>query len=450
MKVDRWMWTWLGLVSLAAAGCQATGGYNAPPAERLMHPGPGVGGPGPGVMMMPSPSIQPVSYEEGGMVDASGGSVMAGDGSCLAGGTNVQVLFADPNTMQVHWDVSGSGTFDSVPLVTPARQNFSQGGIYRLKLTHIPGREGIELYPTLELGPQSVRTSAYLAHNAIPVQFTEEDLDQAMRGNFVTKVIYLPDPEFQELALAGIATLVSTRLDPGVDPIVEADRRGAILAVVRLGNKDLETPGFDHGYSDGESMPVDVTHASYQAQGAAASGMRIPVATHATHEVPTADGGLVGGIGSAAPCADGACAGGEYAGGACADGMCGTGNACYGNPWGAGTMPSPPGGMPNGLLAAAPQYGMPYVGTPIGLPGPPHIPLGAPAGLKRHVIKNHTRMFIPRPTEQVKINVKQRPGLSYPIPADRAWVVEDTIHPHPRFGYKHFTPVPGGQQMICR
>ncbi len=87
------------------------------------------------------------------------------------------------------------------------------------------------------------RTEAFLAHNAIPIQFTEEDFDQVLTGNFVTKVIYLPDPEYQELALAGVETLVSTRLDPGVDPIVEADRRGAILAIVRLGNKDLQTPG---------------------------------------------------------------------------------------------------------------------------------------------------------------------------------------------------------------
>ena len=74
------------------------------------------------------------------------------------------------------------------------------------------------------------------------MQFTDEDFDQVLSGNFVTKVIYLPDPEFQELALAGVETLVSTRLDPGVDPIVEADRRGAIMAIVRVGNKDLEMP----------------------------------------------------------------------------------------------------------------------------------------------------------------------------------------------------------------
>src|SRR3989304_3256504 len=107
----------------------------------------------------------------------------------------------------------------------------------------IPGRPGAELYPTLEVGPVMPRTAAFLAHNAIPIQFTPEDFDQVLTGNFVTKVIYLPDPEFQELAVAGVETLVSTRLDPGVDPIVEADRRGAILAIVRVGNKDLEVPG---------------------------------------------------------------------------------------------------------------------------------------------------------------------------------------------------------------
>ena len=93
-----------------------------------------------------------------------------------------------------------------------------------MKLTSIPSRAGVELYPTLEVGPTLPRTSAFLAHNAIPVKFTEEDFDQVLTGNFVTKVIYLPDPEFQELALAGVETLVSTRLDPGVDPIVEADQ----------------------------------------------------------------------------------------------------------------------------------------------------------------------------------------------------------------------------------
>src|SRR6267142_3503428 len=213
----------LSLVSLALAlgltalGCAFPKQHNLPNAAQLMEPGPGVGGPGPGVLppTLP-PAMIPVSMP------------------------SVQVLFARPEGMQIRWDVTGMTPFDSTPLIVPGRQNFPQNGIYRMKLTNIPGREGTELYPTVEIGPTTPRTEAFLAHNAIPIQFTEEDFDQVLAGNFVTKVIYLPDPEFQELALAGVETLVSTRLEPGVDPIVEADRRGSILAVVRMGSKDLE------------------------------------------------------------------------------------------------------------------------------------------------------------------------------------------------------------------
>ena len=152
-----------------------------------------------------------------------------------------------------------AGLFDSQPLICPLRYNFPRGAVYRLKMSGIPGRPGAELYPTLEVGPMMPRTEAFLAHNAIPVQFTEEDFDQVLTGNFVTKVIYLPDPEYQELALAGVETLVSTRLDPGVDPIVEADRRGAILAIVRLGNKDLQVPNVQM-QEDGVACGLSMSH----------------------------------------------------------------------------------------------------------------------------------------------------------------------------------------------
>jgi len=158
----------------------------------------------------------------------------------------VQVMFTKPEGMQVRWDVMQTGAFDSMPIVVPGRQNFPQNAIYRLKVANLKKIPGVELYPTIEIGPVAPRSEAFLALNAIPVQFTDKDLDEVMAGNFVTKVVYLPDPEFQELALAGVDTLVSTRLDPGVDPITEADRRGAILAIVRLGNKDVELPGSGH------------------------------------------------------------------------------------------------------------------------------------------------------------------------------------------------------------
>jgi hypothetical protein len=154
-----------------------------------------------------------------------------------------EVSFTAPYGMKVSWfapTANGQSGFASNNVVTPGRYNFIQGAVYRLKLSDIPNRPGMELYPTLEVVPSNLKTDAFLAHSAVPVSFTNEDLDQVAAGNFLVKVIYLPDPQFQDLAVAGPEEIVSSRLEPGVDPIAEAYRRGSILLVVRLGNIDLE------------------------------------------------------------------------------------------------------------------------------------------------------------------------------------------------------------------
>ncbi len=163
-----------------------------------------------------------------------------------------QVYFVAPEGMKVGWQVGDGQTkaFAEGQITVPGRFNFEQGAVYRLKLTDIPGHEGLELYPTLEVAPAAPSSAAYLAHNAVPIEFTDEDFDQVRAGNYVTKVIYLPDPEYQELAIAGVETLVSTRLAPGVDPIAEADRRGTILVIVRMGSIDLELPHAAPVYGD--------------------------------------------------------------------------------------------------------------------------------------------------------------------------------------------------------
>jgi hypothetical protein len=265
----------------------------------------------------------------------------------------------------------------------------------------------VELYPTLEIGASLPRTEAFLAHNAIPVQLTEEDFDQVLSGNFVTKVIYLPDPEFQELALAGVETLVSTRLDPDVDPIVEADRRGSILAILRMGNKNLQQAEM----VDESGMVVP---ASYE-EGGAPRQMPRPMAggRPPINLDPNVDPAQF-----CAGCGPGG-GGGGYYGGPGMDNM----------PMGMSTAGFAPPAVPPQMLAGGGQYGMPITGTPIGLPGPPHIPLGGPAGLQRHVMKNRTRVAIPPPTSEVNISVKQRPGLNYPNPASKVYV--DEVHREP-------------------
>ena len=306
-------------------------------------------------------------------------------------------------------------TFDSTPLVMPGRQNFPQGAIYRLKLKNLAGREGVELYPTLEVAPVTPRTDAYLAHAPIPVQFTDEDLDQVLSGNFVTKVIYLPDPEFQELALSGVETLVSTRLDPGVDPISEADRRGAILAILRIGNLDLQLS------QNGFNANAGVEHAQFTDGDAAYGGEYCPEEGYSDEGY--ADGGSMDG--GFCPEGEGSYNGNGYDGGF-NGGAYGGGGGFDGSPQGMSTAGFAPQPMPPHMVSGmtTPQWGMPHVGTPIGLPGPPHIPLGHEAGLKRHVMRNHTRVVMPPPVHNFKIDVKQRPGMNYPRPVNHVHINE--------------------------
>lgn len=391
------------VVLAAAAECRAQVlagmgpcvAHNIPPAQRLMEPGPGVGGPGPGVIR---PGEWGGGVASGGIVptmgyDPSGYGAGCGPmGGAPTGPATSQIAFLGVEGGEVSWDVGGQGLFDAVPLVMPGRQNFYQGAIYRLKLTNLPDRPGVELYPTLEVAPVTPRTDAFLAHSPIPVQFTDEDLDQVLSGNFVTKVIYLPDPEFQELALAGVETLVSTRLEPGVDPIAEADRRGSIMAILRVGNLDLQLPGA------GLAMQGDVTHAAQ----VDAHGNIVPA------QYQCYDGSGYQGNG--------------YGGGA---------------PMGMNTAGFAPQAMPPHLVSgmSTPEWGMPSVGTPIGLPGPPHIPLGHEAGLTKHVMKNHTRMHIPPPVHKMKIDVKQRPGMDYPRPVNHVNIAETNRAGFSLFGH---------------
>ena len=227
-----------GVLLLAAATAGDGFGYSDPGVrlKKWLRPHAVVSADAPG----------PPTYTANGM-GGQGGPMGAAPGRRFVSSKS-QIYFLDPDGMQIGWQTSagpnGERAYLPAQLTVPARYNFNQGYIYRLKITAIPGRSGAALYPSIEVAPTTPATDAYLAHNAIPVQFTDEDFQQVLDGgNFVTKVIYLPDPRFQELAVSGVETLVSTRLEPGIDPILEADKRGTILLIVRVGAIDLEMPG---------------------------------------------------------------------------------------------------------------------------------------------------------------------------------------------------------------
>ncbi len=178
-----------------------------------------------------------------GAVAATGALVGGGNPYANAGTGRTSIRFAGPTGMKVAWfNGQGMNGFSPTMVEAPGRYNFPWGAVYRLKLSDFPNRAGVELYPTLEVIPANSKTAIFLAHSAVPLNITEEDLEQVAAGNFVVKVIYLPDPAYQDLAAAGPDEIVSSRLEPGVDPVAEATRRGSVLAILRLGNIDLEAP----------------------------------------------------------------------------------------------------------------------------------------------------------------------------------------------------------------
>jgi len=219
------------------------------PPQGPMPQGPLPQGPPPSMAGLPAPgSIAPpgVMTLPPGMAHQQG----AGPGGPAAGhapfvAQRTEIRFLSPAGMQVAWyapSPTSKNGFTSQTLGVPGRYHFVQGAIYRLKINGMPGNVN-DYYPTLEVVPTNAKTAAFLAHSSVPISFTQEDFEQVDAGNFLVKVIYLPDPQFQDQVAVGPNELVSTRLEPGVDAIAEACRRGSILAVVRFGNINLEAAG---------------------------------------------------------------------------------------------------------------------------------------------------------------------------------------------------------------
>ena len=458
----RYYFLALGTLVIVCVGCVLDGdriddrdAYHAPPASMLERPGPMVDGPGPGVLPiagpggMPGPGspgypsayppgygpgcppgVVPAGYMQpgcgvpgGGPFGGAGGPFGAGAGGPFTGGAGgpfagaasgagsfaglgltppaasartSQVRFLAPAGMQIGWHVGAAFAEDQI--TAPGRYDFPQGATYRLKITNLPEREGVVLYPTLQVYPTHPTTEAYLAHNSIPIELSDADLDQVESTNFVTKVIYLPDPLHQGLAIAGVHTIVSTRLEPGVDPVSEADRRGTILAVFRVGNMDLEMPGAPG--AAGAVLP----------EGAAQAGGHGQI-QQVAHQPDGGAGAFV------APVPISVIAGG---------------------PWGPppamvvgqSAIPGMPAMHPVAGMGPIPSWGMPRTGTPIGLPGPTHIPYGKPAGLKSHTMRNLTDVDLGKPVDHMLIDVKHEPGISLPKPVKHVQYEEE----HPSYG----------------
>jgi len=111
------------------------------------------------------------------------------------------------------------------------------GRVYRFKIINLPGAEGAELFPTLEILDRLYPPPGQERHFPIIVEIHPQDVAFALEGKFVTRVVYLEDP--QRALPAGQANQeqpwFEVRADQ--DPLIVADTLGRPMAILRLGGR---------------------------------------------------------------------------------------------------------------------------------------------------------------------------------------------------------------------
>jgi uncharacterized repeat protein (TIGR01451 family) len=112
------------------------------------------------------------------------------------------------------------------------------GYIYRFELTNLPYNPGKALYPEVEvLGSLVPRPGMKYMDYPIPLLFTPLDIERALAGSVITKVIYLEDPEKAIPAEVQPDNPIEMPEDTEEAALRAAHQNGRLVAVVRFGNR---------------------------------------------------------------------------------------------------------------------------------------------------------------------------------------------------------------------
>ena len=139
------------------------------------------------------------------------------------------------------------GNFTS-PVKAPVTVGMLIGQVYRLKVTQIPNQPGMEVFPTLELINRLYPLQSRKAQFPIPVDLTGEELRFALEGKYVTRVIYLENPETAFPAKEDAERQRYFEARPGDDPLFVADILGRPMAILRMGGRIPNAGGPDDAF----------------------------------------------------------------------------------------------------------------------------------------------------------------------------------------------------------
>jgi len=123
------------------------------------------------------------------------------------------------------------------------------GPVYRFRVTEIPAHPGVEVFPTVELIDRLYPPEGQSLRFPVPVDLTEDELLLAAEGKFITRVIYLEDPQLAmpvDEKPGDETRWVEVRA--GEDPLVTADTLGRPMAILRMGGRLPEANGSDAAF----------------------------------------------------------------------------------------------------------------------------------------------------------------------------------------------------------
>lgn len=122
----------------------------------------------------------------------------------------------------------------SMPLLFALRV----GEKYRFKIYNIPFHEGAELFPSVEVLDRTFPPEGKALEFPVQLLLTQEDLELALDGQFVTRVVFLERiddalPADSSVSDEGLSIDVAT----GQSPISVAQTRGTVMAIIRIGSR---------------------------------------------------------------------------------------------------------------------------------------------------------------------------------------------------------------------
>lgn len=111
------------------------------------------------------------------------------------------------------------------------------GQVYYFRITGLRDNQGFEVYPTVEVINRLYPPPGQEGRFPIPIQITQEECELALEGKFVTRIVYLenpndPFPKAQDPRLQRYF-----EIHPNDDPLEVADRLGRPMAILRLGSR---------------------------------------------------------------------------------------------------------------------------------------------------------------------------------------------------------------------